>query len=71
MKSLDLAVIFWNREERRLRLLWRLIFALVVLALVVGVVTILGGALGIGIYAASGGSSLQFLNQISRCKFSN
>ena len=55
MKSLDLAVIFWNREERRLRLWWRLIFALVVLAVVEGVVSILGGALGIGIYVASGG----------------
>ncbi len=56
MKKFDLAVVFWNREERRLRLLWRLILALVVLAVVVGVVTILGGALGMGAYAAGGGS---------------
>lgn len=47
--------IFWNHEEQRLRMFWRLILALVVLAVVVGILTALGSALGIGVYALSGG----------------
>lgn len=47
--------VFWNREDRRLRMVWRMILALAVLAAVVGVLTAAGAALGIGVYAASGG----------------
>lgn len=74
MKKLDLTVIFWNREEQRLRLLWRMIFALIVLALVVGVVTMIGGALGMGAYVAGGGalpavSEPDFINQIQNLTY--
>lgn len=56
MKRNGLTNIFWNREDQRLRMVWRMILVLVVLAAVVGVLTAVGTVLGIGVYAASGGS---------------
>ncbi len=55
-KMNQLTVVFWNREDRRLRMVWRMILALLILAVVVGVLSVVGAALGIGVYVAAGGT---------------
>ncbi len=47
--------IFWNQEEQRLRMFWRMVLSLVVLAVVVGIISVVGAVLGIGLYMATGG----------------
>lgn len=56
IKKHGLAFIFWNHEEQRLRMLWRMVLALLILAVVVGVLAVVGAALGIGVYVTTGGT---------------